>query len=92
MNETDLRIQNPQNYFLGIFDVSIFLKRSERHFAAFLLSVLSALETVSELMEIFIVLASSCLLHFKVPAVVLIFKKCYKIVKESDQKARLPCC
>lgn len=57
----------------------------------FLLSVLSTLETDSELMESFIVLASSCLLHFKVPTTVLNFQKCSKIVKESDYKALLLC-
>lgn len=59
MNETDLRIPNPQNYFLGTFDVIVFLKRSERNFTVFLLSALSVLETVSELKGSFLVLASS---------------------------------
>lgn len=70
-NETGLRIQGHQNYLLGAFDVVICLKSSERIFTAFLFLVLSALETASQLMEHFIVLASTCLLHFKVPAIVI---------------------
>lgn len=50
------------------------------------------LETTSELVESFTVLASSCLLHFKVSVIVLNFKKCYQIVKESCHIALLQCC